>query len=132
MKTRVAVPEYAMQKGLNQSTVYRWIQQEKIETEKVDGVLHIVVDLDEIESQDANCKESLIARMRSEIDYLREENKQLREELMESRQREDEARQRSDTIVLQLTRQFDEQTKLIEDMRNRSLWRRFKSVFAPS
>jgi predicted transcriptional regulator len=126
METKLTVPEYAMQKGLNQSTVYRWIQQGKVETEKIDGILHIVVDVDEIESQDANVKESLIAQMRSEIDYLREENKQLIQELSESRQREDDARQRSDTIILQLTRQFEQQTKLLEDMRNRSFWRRIK------
>jgi hypothetical protein len=64
--------------------------------------------------------------MRSEIDYLREENKQLIQELSESRQREDDARQRSDTIILQLSRQFEEQTKLLEDMRNRSFLRRLK------
>jgi len=39
------------------------------------------------------------------------------------------SRQRSDTIILQLTRQFDEQTKLLEDMRHRSLWSRVKTVF---
>jgi hypothetical protein len=30
-----------------------------------------------------------------------------------------EAQQRSDTIILQLTRQFDEQTKLLEDLRHK-------------
>ena len=129
METKLTVPEYAMQKGLNQSTVYRWIQQGKIDTEKIDGVLHVVVALDEIESQNASIKEPLIAQMQEEIEYLREENKQLREELSFSRQREDEARQRSDTIILQLTRQFEEQTKLLEDMRQRSLWSRVKTAF---
>ena len=129
METKLTVPEFAMQKGLNQSTVYRWIQQGKIDTEKIDGVLHVIVDVDEIESQKANNQESLIAQMQEEIEYLREENKQLREELSFSRQREDEARQRSDTIILQLTLKFDEQTKLLEDMRHRSMWSRVKTAF---
>jgi len=132
METKLTVPEYAMQKGLNQSTVYRWIQQGKIDTEKIDGVLHVVVALDEIESQNASIKEPLIAQMQEEIEYLREENKQLREELSSSRQREDEARQRSDTIILQLTLKFEEQTKLLEDMRKErasGLWARVKTAF---
>ena len=118
MKTRLTVPEYAMQKGLNQSTVYRQIQQGKIETEKIDGVLHIIADIDENESQNANDQEALISQMQSEIEYLRKENEQLREELSKSNQREDEARERSDTIILQFTQQLDNQTKLLEDMRN--------------
>jgi hypothetical protein len=50
-----------------------------------------------------------------------------------------EAQQRSDTIILQLTRQFEEQTNLLEDMRgkfdtatpadHRSLWSRVKATF---
>jgi predicted RNase H-like nuclease (RuvC/YqgF family) len=132
METKLTVPEYAMQKGLNQSTVYRWIQQGKIDTEKIDGVLHVIVDVDEIESQNASIKEPLIAQMQEEIEYLREENKQLREELSSSRQREDEARQRSDTIILQLTLKFEEQTKLLEDMRHsrfEGIWARVKTAF---
>ena len=44
-----------------------------------------------------------------------------------------ESRTRSDTIILQLTRQFEQQTVMLEDMRNkpsraRELWHRLKVV----
>jgi hypothetical protein len=124
MKIRIPVNEYAMQKQLNPSTVYRWIQQGKIETEKTDGLLHVVVDVDEIALKNVNNHESLIAQMQSEIEYLREENRQLRADrqrtdqiIQQMQQDTAEAQQRSDTIVLQFTRQFEEQTKLLEDMR---------------
>ena len=132
MEAKLSVPEYARQMGVNASTIYRWIRQEKIDTEKIDGVLHVILNSEEIDLQNANSQEAIIAQMRSEIEYLREENRQLRDELSESRQR-------SDTIILQLTRQFEAQTKLIEDMRgkfdtatpadHRSLWARVKTAF---
>ena len=62
-------------------------------------------------------------------EVMEAQNEELLHELQESRQREDGARQRSDTIILQLTRQFEEQNKLIEDMRHRSLWSRVKTAF---
>jgi hypothetical protein len=34
-----------------------------------------------------------------------------------------------DTIILQLTQKFEEQTKLLEDMRHHSLWSRVKTAF---
>jgi transposase-like protein len=122
MEAKLSVPEYARQMGVNASTIYRWIRQEKIDTEKISGVLHVILNSEEIDLQNANSQEVIIAQMRSEIEYLREENRQLRDELSESRQR-------SDTIILQLTRQFEEQTRLIEDMRHRSMWSRVKTAF---
>ena len=119
MEAKLTVPEYATQKGVNQSTVYRWIRQGKIDTGKVDGVLHVIVDSQDIALQDANPQEMVIEQMRSEIEYLRKENEHLCEELSKSRQR-------SDTIILQLTRQVEQKTLALEDMRDRSLWRRIK------
>jgi len=68
---------------------------------------------------EANMKDKLIDKMSSEVEYLREELSKTREELYQSRQR-------SDTIILQLTRQFEKQTLLLEDMRQRSFWQRIK------
>lgn len=36
--------------------------------------------------------------------------------------------ERSDTIIMKLTMQLEKQTLMLEDMRNRSLWRRFKGA----
>jgi len=36
--------------------------------------------------------------------------------------------ERSDTIIMQLTKQLEKQTLMLEDMRNRSLWFRLKAV----
>jgi hypothetical protein len=65
-------------------------------------------------------KDKLMSKMEDEIEYLREELSKAREEL-------DQSRQRSDTIILQLTRQFEQQTLMLEDLSNRpSFWRRIK------
>jgi hypothetical protein len=48
--------------------------------------------------------------------------------MQEERQK---AQERSDTIIMQLTKQLEQQTLMLQDMRHRSIWRRLKAVFAP-
>ena len=73
------------------------------------------------------------------VQFLTEENEWLKKRVEALEEELNESRQRSDTIILQLTRQFEEQTKLIEDMRQsrfeesrsagRSLWSKVKTAF---
>ena len=88
-----------------------------------------------------------IDELKRQIERLEAQNSELLRELQASREREYQARQRadqtiqqmeqnsaeaqqrSDTIILSLTRQFEEQTKLREDMHHRSLWSRVKATF---
>ena len=82
-----------------------------------------------------------LAVAKKQIEMLEQENRYLKERLSEAeishqhhestiqqmQQDATEAQQRSDTIILQLTRQFEQQTMLLEDMRNRSsFWQRIK------
>ena len=72
MQERYSVQEYAEKMKVNPSTVYRWIQQGKVSTEQINGVIHVVDN----HSQDAT---ALIAQMQSEVEYLRKENAELRQ-----------------------------------------------------
>ena len=51
-KQRLKVPEYARIMQCDASTIYRKIQQGKLETEKIDGALHVLVDEDELQGHD--------------------------------------------------------------------------------
>jgi hypothetical protein len=72
--------------------------------------------------QSASMDDNLINELKAQLQVKDTQIERLQSELSESRQR-------SDTIILQLTRQFEAQTKLIEDMRHRSLWARVKTAF---
>lgn len=137
MKQRIKVYDYATRMGIGVSTVYRHIKAGKLETETIDGVLYVLAD-----EEDLNAIETpldAIAELKERIEQQQTEIEYLRKELTEARQitkqmQEDAAssQQRSDTIIMQLTRQLEKQTLMLEDMRNRSLWHRIKTVFVPS
>jgi len=80
-------------------------------------------------------KDKLIEQLQSEDEYLRQElskaNQTITEDrqaLSEMQQRHDEAQRQSNMIVMQLTKQLEQQTLLLEDMRGKSLWKRFKAA----
>ncbi|MBC8378744.1 MAG: hypothetical protein H8E62_06185 [Planctomycetes bacterium] len=137
---RYTIQEYADKMQVNASTVYRWSQQGKLTTEKIDGVLHVIVDDEETQDKNAKMQNNhgvdlqppsliitdMIAEMKERIESLAEENKEKNRQIenlnlliKQMQQDAAEARQRSDTIILSLTRQFEEQTKLLEDMRGK-------------
>ena len=78
---------------------------------------------------------SRLEQQQSEIEFLRsklseahQNNKQMQQIIQQMEQDSAEAQQRSDTIILQLTRQSEQQNMLLEDMRNRpSFWQRLKT-----
>ncbi len=101
---------------------------------------HIVVpdekhrDTSAIQNENMVLQEEYLKDLKRQIERLEVQNEELLHELQESRQREYGACQRADTIILSLTRQFEEQNKLLEDMRQpreagRSLWSRVKTAF---
>ena len=180
---KLKVNEYAKLMQCDATTVYRWIKAEKVKTETIDGVLHVLVDETDLQrcttanaelnkkdglqleverqARELNTKDGLIDKLQQELAYTRREfdsarqrydvsMQQMQTDLIETRQRHDaiiqqiqqdaeSAKQRSDTIILSLTQKFEEQTKLLEDMRGkfvsvppadqRSLWERVKTVF---
>jgi len=123
------VPEYAKIKGVHERTVYRWIEKGDINARTVDGVLHVEVD------EDGDNDNDIVAMLKSENSQLREDIEYLQrglekaqetiEAMSEERQK---AQERSDTIIMQLTKQLESQTLLLEDMRDRSLWKRVKTA----
>ena len=107
----MTVQEYADQQGVSSRTVYRWIEEGQVDAKKVGNMWQVV-------SQDGNLVGQLkltIKRQDKEIEYLRSQLNKAAEE-----------RTRHDTIVLSLSNQLEHHQLMIEDMRNRSVWRRVK------
>jgi len=48
----------------------------------------------------------------------------------EAQERHNEAQQQSNMIIMQLTKQLEKQTLLLEDIKDRSIWRRVKTACA--
>ena len=127
MPEYIKVPEYAKIKGVHERTIYRWIKNSDINARTIDGVLHVEVDDNSFLD---NSKVVLLlsenSQLRKDIEFLKARLEQAQDtidNLSEERQR---AQERSDTIILQLTRQLESKQKQLSDMRERSLWRRFK------
>ncbi len=125
MSKYITIKEYAQQQGVTERTVYRWVTNNDIEVKKVKGVLHVKIDG---ESDD---KDELILTLKSENCHLREQIEYLQHRFEQAQETIDDMQKRSDMIIMQLTRQLENQTLMLEDMRNRSLWRRVKMLFAP-
>ena len=143
MPRQVSVSEYANMYNLHERSVYRRIQQGKVEADKVDGswVIHLDDDINQDISHDKNMT---IVRLKSENMRLKEELNYLKQQLDDGKKERERsnsiiqqiqsdaeaAKQRSDTIIMQLTQQLDRAQLRLEDMRKRSIWRRLKAVFA--
>ena len=127
----VKVSEYAQIKGIHKKTVYRWIKNGDINAKEIDGVMHVDIDNERDIDDEANATDATLVQqncyLQKTIDNLQTQLAQAHEIIREMQQ----DRQRSDTIILQLTRQLENQTLMLEDMRNRSLWCRVKMLFAP-
>ena len=41
---RIKVSTYAKQKGVSTQAVYKWIEQDRVKSEKIDGVTFIIID----------------------------------------------------------------------------------------
>lgn len=127
-----SVREYAIEQNVSERTVYDWIQKGKIKAEKVDGKLHIISENSQQNFGD-NSQSQVIEMLKSENEYLRQELSKANETIADMQNRHD-------TIVLSLsnqlseekkrledkTSQLTEKKKLIEEMRNRTFWRRIK------
>ena len=122
MSNYITVKEYAQQKGVTTRTVYRWSQKGAIEVKEINGVLHVKLDENSVDDSD------IISTLKSENSHLKDEIEFLRDRLEHAEQE----RQRCDMIIMQLTKQLEQKTLMLEDMRNRSLWRRVKMLFAPA
>jgi len=93
----MTIQEACQRLGKSESTIRRWIKQEKLITTLVDGVNQIPDDqVNAIADNMAVtghmvAQNELIDQLKSEVTYLRQELK--------------ESKERSDTIILQITRQ---------------------------
>ncbi len=118
----MTVQEFAQKHGVSQRTVYRWIESGKVHGIKIDDTWKIDDNVDM--TNDMN----IVSVLRQQIEQLQSENEYLRNKLDQSQDEAHEDRLRTDTIIMQLTKQLEQQTLLIEDMRHRSLWTRVKTA----
>ena len=108
---KLKVSEYARIMQCDASTVYRKIQQRKLETEKIDGVLHVIADADELQ-------ENATASEEQRIEFLLvEENEWLKERVEHFEKELSEKDKRHDTIILTLSQQLEKKELMLEDMR---------------
>lgn len=117
---KLTIQEYIEKTGVSQATVYRHIKAGKLESERVDGILYIIIKYDKNENQNDN---GLLDQLKSENEYLRQQLSQAMETIKQMQDDSESAKQRSDTIILQLTRELDGQKMLLEH-RNKSFWKR--------
>ncbi len=111
--------------NVTERTMHRYVSEGKHQSKRENGRRYVLLDVpDELPTDDSK----LTVQMQGEIEYLRER-------LSEAQQTISDMQERSDTIVLQLTKQLENQTLMLEDTRKeseRSLWRRVKMLFAPA
>jgi len=122
MSKYITVSEYAQQEGVTERTAYRWVKNNDIDSKRIKGVLHVKID------KEGTDKDEFILTLKSENSHLREQIEYLQQRLEQAQDQVQEDRQRADTIIMQLTKQLEQQTLLLEDMRGRSIWKRFKTA----
>jgi excisionase family DNA binding protein len=113
--------------GISTRTVLNWIHEGKLEAEKNGKTWHIYTDIAEF-SKNTETDSETIAILLEQVQNLHQQNNDLMGQNSELIRQLSEMSERSDTIIMQLTKQVEKQTFLLEDRRNRSLWRRFKGA----
>ena len=118
-ENKLTVREYAASVGISVTTVYRYIKQEKLGMEKVDGISYVVVNENQMEpSSDDN-----------ETQQLENENQRLRDQITHLLRQLEQSSERHDTIVSQMTKQLERKTLQLEDLQNKQLlWPRIKAA----
>jgi excisionase family DNA binding protein len=130
----MTVQEYAHKHNISERTVYRMLERGEISGQKVGGKWTVIDNTDEVDKLfDTN--EQLVRQLQEKQDEI----EYLRAELSQANQTISDMQQRHDMIVMSFTKQLEQQTLLIEDMRGkfvsvppalkRSLWSRVKTAF---
>lgn len=109
--------EYAEKHGISERTVYRLINDGKLDAQKIEGRWHI--NQPENLGKDNNELVKVLEQKQELIEYLKNELAKANETLADERKRHD-------TIVMQITRQLEQKTLALDEMQNRSWWRRVK------
>jgi predicted DNA-binding protein YlxM (UPF0122 family) len=106
-KKLLTAQEYAKEYGINRATVYKQVKSGKLNTEMIDGVLHIVEIVSTLATEDV--KDALIRKLEEEVESLKSQigelqktNTKLLEELSNLRQDSEESRRRADILIIQL------------------------------
>lgn len=130
----LSVSEAAQRVGKTTQYLYLLIKQGKLKAEKDNGsykvdlanLMQVFGKNEEVKLLDKDLT-NICQIFQKTIDDLQDQLK-AKDVQIECLQSElSDSRQRSDTIILQLTRQFEQQTVLLEDMRNKSsFWQRLK------
>ena len=113
-ETWVTMTEACKILGISQSTLYRRVKKGEIESKKEDNATMCLVSVSNESQDDTMDTQELLSQLRGEVEYLRNELTQKESQTEEARKAAVEASQRHDTIVLQLTRQLENQQRLLE------------------
>jgi excisionase family DNA binding protein len=105
MIEKISLKEYANKKGVSLTTVYRWIKNGKLRTEREGGVLYLLVDAEEWRGIGPSEAE-ILQELRRENDWLRGKVDELTRQLSEVELRHHE-------IVKGLIDRLEEQLKAL-------------------
>ena len=105
----MTLQEAAALLGKSESTLRRWINSEKLNAYKVDG--HYEIDEEEV-NRLSNDKQF---QSNDEVLFLREQVTSLTSQLEAAHREANQAAQQQNMIIMQLTRQMEKQTLMLED-----------------
>jgi excisionase family DNA binding protein len=114
--------------GISERTVLNWIHEGKLEAKKDGKAWQIYTNLAEF-SQNSEKNAEIASLLQEQVNNLHQQNAELMQQNSELIRQLAETSERSDTIIMQLSKQLEQQTFLLEDLRQRSLWRRVKMAF---
>lgn len=112
MIEKISLREYANKKGISLTTVYRWIKNGKLRTEREGGVLYLLVDAEEWRGIGPSEAE-ILQELRRENDWLRGKVDELTRQLSEAELRHHE-------IVRELIDRLEEQLKTLAVVQGQS------------
>jgi len=143
---KLKVSDYARLVTDSEKTIYRKIKRGELESEQIEGVLHVICDeLPSVTASPLTDTQILVERdariellergselLEKENEHLRHQVEQLTKTIQQMQTDAEASKERSDTIILQFTQQLSEQTKLLEDMREENKQQKkgfFKRLF---
>lgn len=131
MQEYKTVEEAAQILDVDKSTIYRRVKAGTLSEKRINGIKHVLLEVEKGDLQRfaIPCESLHYKKLLEEKEALRKTLEKQVEDLKERLLDANDARERSDTIILQLTRQIEKQTLMLEDMRDQSFWKRIKATF---
>jgi len=129
---KLTIAEYGRKFGVADSTIRHRIKSGKLDAETIEGILHVVIDDNDIETTVGITPEienqHLIASLQQQVEHLQQTCDNLRQDCDEKSKRIEELHQLMAISQTNMKNLIGQNQLLLEETKQKSVWQRLKML----